>query len=68
VRWKNDNNILTLTFPDLIHSRNEGINEGIKLNIEGVNEGIETSSQFDAQGYSTTLARYAGKGFAKISV
>jgi ATP-dependent DNA helicase RecG len=32
-QWKDDNNILTLTFPEVVHSKNEGINEGINDTI-----------------------------------
>ena len=38
--WKNKDNILDLTFPEIKH-RFEGVNEGVKLNIEGVNEGVK---------------------------
>ncbi|MCZ8297751.1 MAG: RNA-binding domain-containing protein [Flavobacterium sp.] len=38
--WKNKDNILDLTFPEIKH-RFEGVNEGVKLNVEGVNEGVK---------------------------
>jgi len=48
-KWKNTNNILELTFPDVKHHFevvNEGVNEGVKLNIEGVNEGVLSELQY----------------------
>lgn len=38
--WKNKDNILELTFPEIKH-RYEGVNEGVNINIEGVNEGVK---------------------------
>jgi len=51
-RWINDNNILTLVFPNVGHHRDNNVNiefeekdkmeiEGIKLEIEGINDGIK---------------------------
>lgn len=40
--WVEKDNILRLTFPGITHAKkNEGVNEGVKLNIEGVNEGVK---------------------------
>jgi ATP-dependent DNA helicase RecG len=47
-RWKEENNILTLIFPEVAHHKNnlwvtnEGASEGANLNIEGISEGVKT--------------------------
>ena len=51
-KWKNANNILELTFPDVKHQfegvnlKIEGVNEGVNLKIEGVNEGVLSELQY----------------------
>jgi ATP-dependent DNA helicase RecG len=47
-KWKNNDNILELTYHGISHQNegviegaNEGVSEGVKLNIEGVNEGVK---------------------------
>ena len=48
-KWKNSNNILELTFPNVKHQYegvNEGINEGVNIKIEGVNEGVLSELQY----------------------
>ena len=40
-KWSDRNNILLLTFPGVTYLKNEGVSEGININIEGVNEGTK---------------------------
>ena len=46
-RWKEENNILTLTFPEVAHSKNEGANEGAN---EGTNEGTNEGANLHIEG------------------
>ncbi len=40
--WQDKGNVIKVTFPGISHNRkNEGVNEGVRLEIEGVNEGVE---------------------------
>ncbi|MDR1180461.1 MAG: putative DNA binding domain-containing protein [Bacteroidales bacterium] len=39
--WKEANNILTLTFPDVFHAKSEGASEGANLDIEGISGNVK---------------------------
>jgi len=64
--WKNKNDILELTFPDVHHQFegvNEGVNEGVKLNIEGVNEGVK----LELEQLYNQIVKYPGKKASELN-
>lgn len=65
-KWKNSNNILELTFPDVKHQFegvNEGVNEGVIFKIEGVNEGVLAELEY----LYKTIAKDEGKKAVQLN-
>lgn len=72
--WKDKNNILEVTFPELSHQfdgvndgvnlNTDGVNDGVKLNIDGVNDGVK----FELEELYRQIAKHPGKKASELNV
>ncbi len=71
--WKNKDNILELTFPEIKHRYedvNEGVNEGVKLNIEGVSlniEGVNEGVRLEIEALFHLISKNPGKKASELN-
>ena len=71
--WKNKDNILELTFPEIKHrfeEDNEGANEGVKINIEGVKlniEGVNEGVRLEIETLFHLISKNPGKKASELN-
>lgn len=71
--WKNKDNILELTFPEIKHrfeEDNEGVNEGVKINIEGVKlniEGVNEGVRLEIETLFHLISKNPGKKASELN-